>query len=69
MPCSMKIELGELQAQHDTDASLILEWQETSRNLERQCLQQQMEVDDLKSLLSRYRNEETPAKQQSPAQR
>lgn len=51
----MKEELGELHARHETDASLILEWRETSRNLERQYLQQQAEVERLKGMLGSKR--------------
>lgn len=61
----MKLELGELHARHDIDLSLILEWQETSRNLERQCLQQQLELQDLKKKLLAWRKrDDLPEKQQ-----
>lgn len=65
----MKTELGELHAQHETDASNVLEWKETSQNLERQCLQQQAEIADLRSQLASLRSGDSSSKQPSQGHR
>ena len=65
----MKHELRDLHAQHETDASLIIEWQETSNNLERQCLQQQAELQSLRGLISGIKKQDASSKQKWSAHR
>lgn len=71
--CSMKEELRELHAQHETDAGDILEWKATSKDLERQCLQQQAEISGLKNELASLRKTDVkvdcPSKQQAQGHR